>query len=76
MHKTKALLLNFISYAILFFGFRYLGIAFAFSSSLTAAFVAAVLAMVLSPKFASVETDNGRKLFVKIPFIKELKQFP
>jgi len=74
MQKTKALLFNFISYALLFFTLRYLGITWVFSKEIVAAILAAIVAMVLSPKFASISTDKGIKLVVKIPFVKTLKQ--
>lgn len=72
MQKFKAVLYNFICFAILFFGFRSLLFEWIVSSSLTATLIAAIFSMVLSPKFASVETEKGRKLFVKIPFVKEV----
>ena len=74
MQKFKAFLYNFICFAILFFGIRYLLSEWIVSSSLTATLSSAVLSMVLSPKFASVETEKGRKLFVKIPFVKGVKE--
>jgi hypothetical protein len=74
MLKFKAFLFNFICFAILFVGFRYLLIELTTLSTLISTLLAAVFSMILSPKFASVETDSGYKLFVKVPFVKGVKE--
>jgi hypothetical protein len=76
MSKTnKALLYNFLSFAILFFGFRYLIVNF---TGLDGRFLisgaAALIATILAPKFQAVNTKDGEKLFAKFLFLKGIKE--
>lgn len=72
---NKALLYNFLSFAILFFGFRYLVENY---TSLDGRFLisgaAALIATILAPKFQAVTTKEGEKLFVKFLFLKGIKE--
>ncbi|MFS4415800.1 hypothetical protein [Maribacter sp. 2307ULW6-5] len=71
--KTKALLFNFLGFALLFVAFRFL-IGFLFPlQNFVAAVIAAVLASVLAPKFGAVKTKEGQRLFMKWPFTKNGK---
>ncbi|ALM06652.1 hypothetical protein SB49_01660 [Sediminicola sp. YIK13] len=72
--KFKAFLFNFIGFAVLFVIIRTIMWFLLSSDSIFLAIVAAVLASVLSPKFAVSRTKEGEKLFMKWVFIKGLKE--
>jgi hypothetical protein len=68
--KHKALIYNFLTFAILFVLFRFL-LDYLFSlERFVLAVISAILATILAPKFAVVKTANGVKMFVKWPFKK------
>ena len=72
--KFKAFLFNFIGFAVLFVIIRTIMWFLLSSDSIFLAIVAAVLASVLSPKFAVSRTKGGEKLFMKWVFIKGIKE--
>ncbi len=72
--KYKAFLFNFIGFALLFVIIRSIMWFLLSSDSIYLAIVAAVLASVLSPKFAVTRTKEGEKLFMKWVFIKGVKE--
>ena len=72
--KYKAFLFNFIGFAVLFVIIRSIMWFLWSSDSIFLAIVAAVLASVLSPKFAVTRTKEGEKLFMKWLFIKGVKE--
>ena len=68
--KTKALIFNLVCFALLFFVFRFLfGMIFTIPS-LGLAFISAVWASILTPKFF-VKDDI---LWIKIPFVLNPKK--
>ncbi len=73
--KTKALLFNFISFAALFLVARF-GIGyFVGDSSVFLSIGAAVLAMVLAPKFKAIKAKGEvEKLYMNWIFIKGVKE--
>ena len=72
--KYKALLFNFIGFATLFIIFRLaLGYIVPISSILLAV-TSAIIASVLTPKFGLVQTDNGKKIWMKWIFIKGTRE--
>ena len=72
--KYKALLLNFVGFAILFIAIRLL-IGFFFSlHHLVLAVVAALGASILAPKFTVVKSSGKEKLMMKWVFIKGFRE--
>jgi hypothetical protein len=72
--KTKSLLYNFLSFAVIFFPARYIVEVYAGLTGLWIPFAAFVIATVLSPKFQAVMTKEGEKLYMKWPFVKGVKE--
>ncbi len=69
--RTKSMLFNFIGFAILFVFFRYV-ISFFFALGYLPLIVgAALLGSFFTPKFIVKKNE----LYVKYPFIKELKKW-
>ncbi len=72
--KTKALFYNFIGFAVLFIVIRSVMWFVLSSDGILLAIVAAILASILSPKFATTKTKEGDKLFMKWLFMKGVKK--
>ncbi|MCM4153127.1 hypothetical protein DHD05_16170 [Arenibacter sp. N53] len=72
--KHKALVLNFIGFAILFVAGRLLLGMVLSLNTLVLAFIAAVAASLLAPKFSAVKTPLGEKLMMKWIFIKGFRE--
>lgn len=68
--KTKALLLNFIGFAVIFLAVRFTLDYFVEANRLLLAIISAITATVASPKFAAIETDEGEKLSMRWFFSK------
>ena len=73
--KTKALVYNFIGFAVFFFGARYLVAYFTNLEGFMLPLTAFVIGTLLAPKFQTVQTKDGEKLFMKWLFggVKEIK---
>ncbi|WP_428225031.1 hypothetical protein [Flavobacterium sp.] len=72
--KTKGLLYNFIGFAIIFFSIRY-GLTHFFGlEGLTRSLIAFGIGTLLAPKFQTVNTKEGEKLFMKWIFVKGIKE--
>ncbi|MFK7050493.1 MULTISPECIES: hypothetical protein [Flavobacterium] len=71
--KTKAFLYNFLSFAVFFFSTRYLVTQYANLSGWWIPMTAFVVSTILAPKFQSVVTRDGEKIFMKWIFIKGVK---
>lgn len=72
--QTKAFLYQLLAFAILFIPLRLL---LGFVTPLTGFYIplaAFIIATVFAPKFQAVNTKDGEKLFMKIIFVKKLKQ--
>ncbi|MFT7350375.1 MAG: hypothetical protein ACI9XR_000073 [Flavobacterium sp.] len=72
--KNKAFVFQLASFAILFFGFRYLISEFSEITGFWIPLTAFVVSTILAPKFQAVRTNEGEKLFVKWIFIKGIKE--
>jgi hypothetical protein len=72
--KTKALIFNLLSFAVLFIGLRYFVLNYTNLSGIWKPLTAAVVATLLAPKFQAVNTRDGEKLFMKALFIKGVKE--
>ncbi|RVU91649.1 hypothetical protein EH230_05790 [Flavobacterium columnare] len=71
--KTKAFLYNFLSFTVFFFSTRYLVTQYANLSGWWIPMTAFVVSTILAPKFQSVVTRDGEKIFMKWIFIKGVK---
>ncbi len=71
--KNKALVFNFISFTILFLGLRYFLVDYLDAASIIKAIIAAILTMILAPKFMVMKTKEGTKLVMKWLFVKGIK---
>jgi len=72
--KTKAILLNFLAFAILFLAAR---IAFGYLFNIDRLYLAlgaAIIASILAPKFAVIEVDGSSKIMLKWIFIKGFRE--
>jgi hypothetical protein len=72
--KTKAFLYNFLGFAIIFFAARYLVGTFTHLQGYWIPVTAFVVGTILAPKFQTVHTSLGEKLFMKWLFIKGFKE--
>ncbi|MBQ4915771.1 hypothetical protein J8L85_15050 [Maribacter sp. MMG018] len=72
--KQKALIFNFIGFAVIFLLARF---GLAFISDIKPVYISilsAIIAMVVSPKFAVAQIKGKEKLMMKWIFIKEIKE--
>ncbi len=72
--KIKAILLNFLGFAILFLVAR---ITFGYLLTIDRLYLAlgaAIIASILAPKFAVVEVDGSSKILIKSIFIKGFRE--
>lgn len=72
--KTKALVYQLISFAILFIAARFLIAGYTNLQGFWIPVTAAVVATILAPQFQSIKTKEGEKLFMKWIFIKGVKE--
>ncbi|MDI9258493.1 MULTISPECIES: hypothetical protein [Flavobacterium] len=73
--KTKALLFNLLGFAVVFILSRMLLQAYSSLSGFWLPLTAFVISTILAPKFQSVKTNDGEKIFMKWIFVKGIKQF-
>lgn len=71
--KNKAILFNFISFAVIYLLIRYLVIEFFGLTGILTVIITAFIAIVLAPKFMVTKTKEGAKLVLKWIFIKGFK---
>ncbi|MGH2667061.1 hypothetical protein [Flavobacterium sp.] len=72
--KTKAFIYNFIGFAIIFFSARYVLGIYTHMQGYWLPITAFVIGTILAPKFQTVQTSQGEKLFMKWLFIKGFKE--
>jgi len=72
--KTKGLLYNFIGFALLFIIVRIVAEMFTNLTGFWWPLTAFVVATLLAPKFQTVQTSQGEKLFMKWLFFKGVKE--
>ena len=70
--KHKALLLNFLGFAIVFLAIRFTLDYLFEANRFLLAFISAVVATLFSPKFATIRTKEGEKLSMKWFFSKKV----
>ena len=73
-NKTKALLFNFIGFAIFFLGIRLLLGFYLDISTIFLAVISAILASILAPKFGVVKKEGEAKIFMKWLFLKGFRE--
>lgn len=72
--QTKSILFNFLGFVIIYFPFKYLFESFSGFSTIQCLIAAFLCTLILSPKFQSIKTHEGEKLFMKWLFIKGVKE--
>lgn len=72
--KTKSFVYNFIGFAIIFLGVRYLVATFTSLEGFMIPLTAFIVGTLLAPKFQTVQTKDGEKLFVKWLFVRGVKE--
>lgn len=70
--KTKAFIYNFIGFALIFIGLRF--VLTIFNLGFTGVLIAGILAIICSPKFAVGSSDLGKQLYVKWIFLKGVRK--
>ncbi|MGK4568741.1 hypothetical protein [Flavobacterium sp. 3HN19-14] len=72
--KNKALLYNFLGFAFLYIITYFLLATFTYANGILKPVIAAVAASLLAPKFQSVKTANGEKIFMQWLFVKGVRE--
>lgn len=72
--KTKSFIYNLLSFAALFLPLQIAVSYFTDLKGIWIMVVAFVVATIFAPKFQAVQTKDGEKLFMKIIFVKEVKE--
>jgi Na+-driven multidrug efflux pump len=72
--QTKAFIYNLLGFAVFFFPLRYLVATYTNLEGLWIPVTALVMGTILAPKFQSVRTREGEKLFMKWIFTKGVKE--
>ncbi|QWX84524.1 hypothetical protein H0I23_02445 [Cellulophaga sp. HaHaR_3_176] len=72
--KNKALIFNFLGFAILYILMKWLVMSFVELNSIVESIISAIVATILAPKFAEVKINGTFKLVLKWIFIKGFKE--
>jgi hypothetical protein len=72
--QTKALIYNTLSFLILFILFRFLVEKYTGFTGFKIPLASFVISTILAPKFQSVKTNEGGKIFMKFIFSKSVKE--
>ena len=72
--STKSFLYNFIGFAIIFFAARYIVGMYTNLTGFWIPITAFALGTLMAPKFQTIQTKDGEKLFMKWLFIKGFKE--
>jgi hypothetical protein len=72
--KTKALLYNFLGFAVFYVPVYFLALRFTNLEGFLRPLTAAIAASILSPKFQAVRTPEGEKVFMSWLFIKGVRE--
>ncbi|WP_430613278.1 hypothetical protein [Flavobacterium sp. JP2137] len=73
--KMKAFLLQFVSFAVLFFLMRLLIVEFTALAGFWIPLTSAVAATILAPQFKTIATPDGDRILMKWIFMKGVKTF-
>lgn len=72
--KTKAFLFNLLGFTFFYIISYFLVMTFGILQGLWIAATSFVISTLLAPKFQTVKTSEGEKLFMKWIFIKDLRE--
>jgi len=72
--KTKAIVYQFLSFAVLFIVARLIIEKFTGATGFWIPAIAAVVSTILAPQFKALETPHGLKLYMNWIFMKEAKE--
>ncbi len=72
--STKSFIYNMLSFAAFFLPLQVAVSAFTDLKGIWILVVAFVIATILAPKFQAVKTKDGEKLFMKVIFVKGVKE--
>lgn len=72
--KNKALLYNFLSFAILFVVLRFFIMGFFVETHFLKSLLSALITMLLAPKFAILKNKDGSRIMMKWLFLKGFKE--
>lgn len=72
--KTKALGYNFVVFALIFIGARYLVSTYFWCQGIWISVAAFVITLLLSPKFQAIKTAQGEQIFMSWLFLKGVKK--
>lgn len=72
--QWRALIFQFVSFGILFFGARFLVMQYTQLSGFLIPITAFVVSTILAPKFQAVKTKTGEKLFMSWLFLKGIRE--
>ncbi len=72
--KTKSFLYQLLSFAVLFILFRFLIDAYTNLSGFWIPVTAFVIGTLLAPKFQTIKTNEGEKMYMKWIFLKGIKE--
>lgn len=72
--KYKALLFNFLAFALLFIAVRLLMGYYLPINRIFLAVTSAIVANIMAPKFGAIETDAGEKIFMKWILVKGTRE--
>lgn len=72
--KNKALVFNMLGFLVLFMLFRFIVAKYTNFTSWQIPVSAGLVASILAPKFQSIKTAEGEKLFMKWLFVKGVKE--
>lgn len=73
--KNKALIFNFLGFAILYILMKWLVMSFIDLNSIVESILSAIVATIVSPKFAVTRLEGVPTLVMKWIFIKGFKEF-
>ncbi|RYG35048.1 MAG: hypothetical protein EOO01_31770 [Chitinophagaceae bacterium] len=72
--QTKSVLYNFLGFCVFYLPAYFLIRTYTLVDGIWCAVAAAVVASILSPKFQTVRTQQGQKLFVSWLFLKGVRE--
>jgi hypothetical protein len=72
--KTKALLYNLLSFAVIFIGFRFLLDSYTNLTGYWIPITAFVISTILAPKFQAIKGPKGEKVYMRWLFLKGVKE--
>lgn len=72
--RTKSFLYNFLSFAAFFLPAQLLLSSFTSLKGFAMMGVAFVISTILAPKFQAIRTKDGEKIFMKVIFVKGVKE--